>query len=575
MFKLLIIFLFFPFLVLCQPRYNLKISAVDTLSANIARRMRYGNEFSDSLSVLKTLKNIAEAYRNDGYLTATFDSVLFDKTNITAYFNVGNKFDRGRIRMEAIPASAMAYAGLKNKKNGIDILEFCKKRELLIRYFENNGYPFVSLVLDSIIVLPNGIDAVAKLIKAHLFVLGSFTTTGYITIDKQYIMSQIGLKIGNIYDESVFKKIPEAINELSFVEVLGHPSIVFKENNTVEIICSLRKKTANRFDGLVGFAPDPKNNYKLLITGKITLELHNMLSKGELVNLDWQKLDALSQKLTAGYTIRYLWNTPFGSESNIILYKQDTSFINTDIYSAIPYYFSYNKLIKFFVEQKSSTLLDQTLIENATILPDYADIKKTNFGAGTKLWNLDYSYNPRKGYIIELQGSSGNKIIDKNPKANPDIYNGIKLKTQNIEINSTISFYIPITQRTVLLIDDKSALMQSSNIFKNELYKIGGAKSLRGFDEGAIPCSRYSILDLEYRFLFQKSSNIFAFYNTAYYENRAEIKTIHDIPYGFGLGLNIQNKSNIFSISYAYGSQFGNPIAFNAAKIHFGYLTVF
>jgi len=537
--------------------------------------MRYVNAYDDSISVLKAVRNIAETFRNDGYLTASFDSIATDSNTFTAFFNIGEKFDKGVIHIDAIPAGALAFAGLKNKKGGIDILEFCKKRELLIRYFENNGYPFTSILLDSIEVLSNGVNATARLVKNGMFIISSFKPTGYINIDTRYLLAQIGLKIGDYYDESVLKKIPEAINELSFVEVVGHPTILFKDNNMVEIVCQLRKKSANRFDGIIGFAPDPKNNYKLLITGKITLELNNMLSEGELINIDWQKLDALSQKLTAGYSVKYLLKTRFGSESNIMLYKQDSSFINTELYSAIPYYFSYNKLIKIFVEQKSSTLLDQTLIENATTLPDYADVKKTNFGAGTKLWNLDYSYNPRKGYVFELEGSSGNKTIDKNPKANQDIYNGIKLNTKNIEIKSTLSLYIPITKRTVLLLDDKSALMQSGTMFKNELYKIGGTKSLRGFDESSIPCSRYSILDIEYRFLFQKSSNLFAFFNTAYYENRASTTIIHDTPYGFGVGLNIQNKSNIFSISYAYGSQFGNPIAFNAAKIHFGYMTVF
>jgi len=558
----------------CQSRYNLKIEGVDTVSKNIARKMIYTKDFNDSLSILKTLKELAESIRNQGFLTASFDSLKKDSSTFIAYFFSGEKFNKGHIRLESIPEIALAYAGLKNKRGGVDILEFISKRDLLINYFENNGYPFASIKLDSIEQLKDGINAVALLSKSNRFVVTLFTPIGYSNINVTFLLSHINLKLGTSYDESIIKSIPEAINELSFVEIVGKPMVAFKENNTVEIKCELKKKSSNQFDGLIGFAPDPQNSYKLLITGKITINLNNILNYGELINLDWQKLDVASQKLSAGYNVKYILKSRFGSESNITIFKQDTSYMNTDIMTAIPYYFTYNKLIRIYFENKSSTLLDQTLIKDATTLPDYADITKTSIGAGAKLWQLDYSFNPRKGYIFEINVGSGTKTIAKNPLANQNIYDGIKLKTTDIDLKEEFSVFIPITKRTVILLEDKSALLQSSTLFKNELYKIGGAKSLRGFDENAISCSRYSILNIEYRFIFQKSSNLFLFFNGAYYENRVST-TIHDTPYGFGLGLNIRNKSNIFSISYAYGSQFGNPIAFNEAKIHFGYVTVF
>ena len=564
-----------PFLLFSQAQYSLKIVGTDSNSAKNAKTMRYEDTFFDSLSIVKALKNISESRRIEGYLSANFDSIKIDSNHFIAFFTLGLKFEKGIINPGNIPQSALIYANMKPNKKGISILEFCKKRELVIEYFENNGYPFASIELDSINVFPNKINAVAKIIKSNLFIISSFKITGYTNISSSYILSQIGIKIGKPYDESVIKNIPKALNELSFVEIVSKPHIIFRDNSKVEIECELKKKMANRFDGIIGFAPNPSNNYKIQFTGKVSVELNNKLNKGEAINLDWQKLDALSQKLTAGYSIKYLFKTHLGSESNIVLFKQDTTFSNTDLFTAIPYYFTYNKLFKVFYENKTSTLLNKTVIENATALPDYADISKNSFGAGIKLWDLDYVFNPRKGYVFEFQSSSGNKTISKNPNANPLIYDGVKLNTKLIEFKGNIAFYIPITKRTIVLIDNKFALLQSSTIYKNELYKIGGTKSLRGFDENAIPCSRYTILSLEYRLLFQKTSNIFIFYNRAYYENNATINTIHDTPYGFGLGLNIQNKSNIFSISYAYGSQFHNPILFNAAKIHFGYLTVF
>jgi len=572
--RIILLILLFPIIVSSQINYNLKIESLDTVSKNIVKKLRYLTDYNDSLTIIKTLNNITENIRNEGYLLASFDSIRIDSNIFKAYLKSGKKFNKGLINLDKIPVQALIFAGLKNKKVGIDICEFLKKRELLITYYENNGFPFASIKLDSIYQYENGINAIGSLNKSNQFIISSFIITGYDQLNKNYLLSQIGINLETSYDESKIKSIPEAINELPFVEIVGKPLIFFKENNTVQIICELRKKSSNQFDGLIGFAPDPLNNYKLLITGKVSINSNNVLNYGELIDLDWQKIDANSQKLFAGYSLKYIFKSRIGSESNITILKQDTSYLNTELYTAIPYYFSYNKLIKIYFENKSSTLINQSIIKDEITLPEYADIRKTTIGAGAKLWQLDYFYNPKRGYIFELMAGSGSKNIDKNPFANQEIYSNIALKTTHLELKNSFSIFIPLSNKTVLMLEDKSAIMQSSTLFKNELYKIGGAKTLRGFDENSIPCSRYSIGTIEYRFIFQKSSNIFAFFNAAYYENRIS-KTIHDIPYGFGIGLNLKNKSNVFSISYAYGSQFGNPIAFYAAKIHFGYVTVF
>lgn len=573
--KVLFALFILPISLFGQLHYTLKIEGNDSVSISFARKMRYADSYMDTISIYKTIEHITQSIRNEGYLSASMSLTSIDSTTKKAVLSLGKKFEKGFIQLHNIPQTALNYAGLKKRKTSVSILEFIKKREKIIEFFENSAYPFASIYLDSIKISDDGINAIARVEKYNPITISSIKVVGYTQIDESFLMSQIGIKVGSLYDESAIKKIGEAINELSFIDIVGKHRIRFEQNNIADIEIELRKKSANRFDGMIGFAPNTQNNNKLLITGKLSFELNNMLSKGELINVDWQKLDAKSQKLLAGYSIRYLFKTRLGSESNILLYKQDTSYMNTDIYTALPYYFTYNKLIKIYFEQKSSTLLDKSLISNVSTLPEYADISKTSFGAGTKLWNLDYSYNPRKGYTFELLASSGIKKIDKNPQVDSSIYKNVLLKTKQVELKCSFSVYIPISKRTVILLEDKSATMQNTAIYRNELYKIGGAKLLRGFDEGEIACSSYSVVNAEYRFLFQKNSNLFAFFNAAYYENKAATSHTHDTPYGFGLGLNIQNKSSIFSISYAYGSQFGNGIQFNAAKIHFGYLTVF
>jgi hypothetical protein len=65
------------------------------------------------------------------------------------------------------------------------------------------------------------------------------------------------------------------------------------------------------------------------------------------------------------------------------------------------------------------------------------------------------------------------------------------------------------------------------------------------------------------------------FGNGAWYENIAVNRNIRDLPYGLGAGLSFETKAGIFVVSYALGSQFGNPISFRSAKVHLGISSLF
>ena len=137
--------------------------------------------------------------------------------------------------------------------------------------------------------------------------------------------------------------------------------------------------------------------------------------------------------------------------------------------------------------------------------------------------------------------------------------------------------FIPIKNRGTIKIGNQSAWLENSTLFLNDLYRIGGLKTLRGFDEESILASIYSIFTLEYRFLFEENSYLFFFSDAAYYENRGISFSgdRYDAPYSIGTGISFQTKAGIFSINYALGSQYGNAIDLRRGKVHFGIVSHF
>ena len=192
----------------------------------------------------------------------------------------------------------------------------------------------------------------------------------------------------------------------------------------------------------------------------------------------------------------------------------------------------------------------------------------------------------KTNYILEMDLAIGTKSITKNASINAillqgpngenyKLYDSIKLNYTQYKATIKLENYYKIKQNLVVKTEVNAAWFQTESLFLNELFRIGGLKTLRGFDEQSIFANKFAITNAELRYLLGKNSNVFAFYNQAWYVNEVTKNRISDNPFGFGLGLIFESGAGLFTLVYAVGKQFQNPIEFNSAKIHFGYINYF
>jgi len=257
------------------------------------------------------------------------------------------------------------------------------------------------------------------------------------------------------------------------------------------------------------------------------------------------------------------------------LYKRDTTFL--DLYNKISvrYILKGNNYFSLFFNNKSSRLLSRSGLESLTVLPSSADVSSQLYGLEVHYNQLDYILNPKKGYFVTANGSLGNKTIRRNPLINESLYEGINLKTTIYNAKLQVAYYFPLSKRSVIKLASNNAYTFNENLFENEFLRIGGLLTLRGVDEESIFASLYAIQTLEYRLILEQNSYLYLFFDGAYYESDGVDNFVSDRPFSFGTGISFQTRAGIFSISYALGRQFDNPIQLRAAKVHFGFVNFF
>lgn len=531
---------------------------------------------TDIYTLKSELSNVLNQLHSQAFLTASTDSIIIDSLSFHAYLHLGNQYRWISLKNKNIDEELLSKIGFRDKIyenkpfNQKQLTSFYNK---VISFYENNGYPFASIGLDSVKIDRQSLSAQLDIRKNTLYKIDSVIIKGNVTISDQYIKNYIKIKEGDLYNEELIRKISTRIKELPFVTERERFKILFTEK-TSKVLLDLKKKQASRFNGILGIVPDDETG-EIRLTGDVKLNLINSFRKGEEIDFNWRAIQENTQDLNLNVVYPFLFNSPFGIDYNFKLYKKDTTFI--DIYNKIGvrYILKGNNYFQLFIHNKSSSLLAKQGFATLTVLPDFADISAQLYGIELFNSKLDYALNPRKGYSIFANASLGNKRIKKNPQIDEQLYANLNLRSTLYNANLIASYYIPIQKRSVIKIGSQNGYTFNENLFDNELLRIGGLKTLRGFDEESIFASLYSIQTIEYRFILEQNSYLYAFFDAAYYENDRKNSFIADRPYGFGAGMSFGTGAGIFSISYALGKQFDNPVLFRSAKVHFGFINFF
>lgn len=555
--------------------YTLEIVVNDSL--NINQKIKYNKKFRNTSEREKEINQVFINLYGKGFLSAGIDSIKNDNLNQTIYIKTGNTYKWIQIKTNALDEGILSQAGFREKIYRNQIINFRQLERLMQRILitcQNQGYPFAKVKLDSVIIQQNSLSANLLLEKNKYIVIDSIIIKGDAKINPIYIYNYLNIKPGDAYNESNLSKVGTRIKELAFVKENKAFDLLFTSDKN-KLYLYLDKKKASTFDGVLGILPDDNNPGKIILTGDIRLKLLNSFGRGELIDINFRRLQTQTQDLRTSFVYPYLLNTPLAFEGKLDIYRRDSSFINVNRIGGIQYLFTGGNYIKTYIQSKSSSIISNNGLENLSTLPDYADSRTLLYGVGFRTEKTDYRLNPRKGFRIQFNGAGGKRKILKNPKIKEELYNNIELSSMQYDTEFSGDAFIPTSKRSTIRIGQQAAYLIGTNLFENELYRIGGFRTLRGFDEESIFASFYTITHIEWRYLLEQNSFAYLFWNGAYYENRSNNKFIHDTPYGFGLGISFETKAGIFSLNYAIGRQFNNPIDIRTAKVHFGLISFF
>ena len=112
--------------------------------------------------------------------------------------------------------------------------------------------------------------------------------------------------------------------------------------------------------------------------------------------------------------------------------------------------------------------------------------------------------------------------------------------------------------------------MPGNYLFINEMKRLGGINSIRGFNENFFFASEYSIFAAEWRYYLEQATYFSLFVDAGYIMARTPDITTRTLPVSTGVSLHLDVGKSQFYFTYALGRSALQPFGLQYAKIHFG-----
>ena len=488
---------------------------------------------------------------NQGYLNASVDSITFELNQYVAYLNEGFKVninttfeDRSDNQLET------------NQFEKLNLEDYPKKFKKIVYNFNNSGFPFAQIEITSAEMDSSEINFKLRIDKGPLVRIDTLINPELNNKQYKLLKRLIDIETGSFFNYQKIKEIENNISKINYMKSMRPPAYEFVDGKA-KLYTYVKIKSFNNANGIIGIQPD--NDGQIQFTGNIMLNLNNNFNAGENIVFKWRRMFNASQNLISSVNFPFLFGTPFEFDGGLNMFRKDSSFFNFDASINLCYSRGPQSKLGIILTQNQSTNVQQS---------DYNFTSTKSFGFLLDQNQLNKSINPTKGWRIQSSILTGNKqtLLTTNDEL---------IKTPNYNLKFEYQHYFRIHKKIIVKEQLKLSTMVNEQLFENELERIGGYNSIRGFDEESIWVSSYAISNTEIHFFLDNESSVFIFSDwgwnekklTAGYEN-AWLKSV-------GLGTAIGFNNGILNLVYGLGSNLGEPTLLRTGKIHIGFTSFF
>ncbi|MBL7728980.1 MAG: hypothetical protein JNM68_14885, partial [Dinghuibacter sp.] len=270
-----------PVLLMAQQNYGLTLKASDSLETALLNSLNLRTGFPNRAACNRYVDELPGVLRTRGYVTASLDSTAYDSTTARVWLYLGRKYTWTEIRTTGATDSALMALRINPaqwRNRAADFNALFQLQQRILYYYQERGYPFTKVQLDSIQINGNEVSAVLHTSKGFIHKIDSIRINGKARISKGFLQRHLNIPNGSLFRKSTLDAVGRKLTELPFVQQNFPPDLTMLGGSSV-LNLYLQPKKSSQVNVLLGIIPapisalGPQQRTKLLVTGDVNLLL--------------------------------------------------------------------------------------------------------------------------------------------------------------------------------------------------------------------------------------------------------------------------------------------------------------
>lgn len=533
-----------------------------------------GGTDSDPISQDSLLVNayaLVDSFRAEGRYFAAVDSL----SDGQAFISKGPLVRIDEIDLQGLPYEELESIRLAMNTREGRVLESAVLEAdigVILSRYESDGYSLASVSVDEIGPSgAGGLKIAIRISKGPRLRIKRIELPGADRTSASFVARLIGHKSGAMLDNYHPELIRHQLEETGLFETVGSPELIIEPDTAAILVVPLTEADPGSFDLVLGYQPPQGPGGSGSLVGNGRLELRNILGGGRRMSIRLNRMPGDVSSVEIEAADPFLFGLPIGLEGGFHGLEQDSTYAKQAYRGEASYRFEQG-LSASAGFSREVTRPGQAGLRLAPSGRQVIPRSDTWFlGIGVRYENVDRRINPTRGFFIETNLESGSKEFVDRRAVEGDTTSIVRQGDQR-RLHGSARFFVPAFSRQVIVLGGEGGLLLSDAYDRSDLFRFGGATSLRGYDEEQFLGRIVARALAEYRFLIDRVSFAYAFLDAGYVDrpDTPDLTPVREFRPGYGIGIQFRTAIGIVNVSAALNPESGPTDARIHAGLSFG-----
>jgi len=516
--------------------------------------------------------------RRNGYYYARLDSATVDASAIPAsvrlHVHRGPQVRIGKLRIDgdsAVPADELhalmeTREGDRLRPNRLE----ADIQALLDRY-EEAGHPLAQIrVAETRLTTdePPALRVTLRVEEGPALWLRRIEVPDNARTSPELLAYLAGLEVGAPLLDYDPEAIQRQLQEHNIFQEVETPKLRVGADGGAVLRVPVEEASPGAFDFVLGYLPPSRTRDSGQLVGTGHLLLKHLFGGGRTAEFTLDRRPGQTSIFDVSLSDPYLLGLPLRVEGHFRGEQRDSTY-GERVYELEGGYRLGNGL------ELTATLSREVVRPGPAGTPLRASrqqIPRSNtlfYGLGVRYQRIDRPQNPRRGVSIDVQLAQGRKERRLRRITADGDTTRVSNAFRQERLRGRVRAYLPLFDRQVLAVGGEGSVLLSQNYDRSDLFRLGGATSLRGYDEDRFLGNVVARGLAEYRLQLDRASYAHAFLDLGYVARPdvgATTATRGWHP-GYGLGVRLQTAIGRISATYALNPNVRSPAD---GRVHLG-----